>query len=105
MAVSSLTAIEFIHFGIRHARVFYQYNDDKTLRESCYQKDYGWFVRGDGVITRDAEEHSPITAACWLDGSGVTQVSSFLTPYYNHAAQDWSELTCSQDKYFLYRRE
>ncbi|EHL00774.1 hypothetical protein M7I_3162 [Glarea lozoyensis 74030] len=57
-----LASVEFFVQGIRCIRVYYRSSDDTTIRESCYQQDIGWFVRGDGIVTRKAKKNSPLTA-------------------------------------------
>jgi hypothetical protein len=67
----ALASVEFFIDGVRCFRVYYRSPNDTTIRESCYQQDIGWFVRGDGVVTRQAKKGSPLTAIrmCWEDGS------------------------------------
>jgi len=71
---AKLDAIEFFRDGGRHIRVYYQFDDDTTIRESCYHQDYGWFVRGDGVVISNAKNKSPITATRWTEDGGTTKV-------------------------------
>jgi hypothetical protein len=57
---TNLDAVKFFHQGKGHVRVYYLFDDEKTIKESCYRQDYGWFVIGDGVVAKDAKANSPI---------------------------------------------
>jgi hypothetical protein len=77
---ANFNVIEFIHANTRHLRVFYQSDGEQIVRESCYRGDYGWFVRGEGVVTRQAKLSSRVTATRWLDDGNVMKVVSFSPP-------------------------
>ena len=79
-STASLDSIVFFQDKKRQIRVYFAYLDEKVIRESCYHQDYGWFVRGDGIVTRNSKSNTPITATRWTDNSGITQVS--LSEYY-----------------------
>jgi hypothetical protein len=74
---ANLDVIEFIHAITRQLRVYYQSDGEQTVRESCYRGDYGWFVRGEGVVTRQAKLSSRITATRWLGDGNNMKVISF----------------------------
>lgn len=76
--VASLDSVEFFLGGNRNLRVYYQFGDDNTVRESCFAQDYGWFIRGNGIISKDAKRNSPITATRWTENPGATQVSPVM---------------------------
>jgi hypothetical protein len=61
--------------------VYYRSFDDTSIRESCYQQDIGWFVRGDGVVTRKAKKNSPLTAlrVCF-PGEKIVIIVVYLDP-------------------------
>lgn len=75
--IANIDVIEFFRDRKKQQRVYYQYGDDSTIREACYQEEYGWFVRGDGVVTREAKSDSPIAATWWVDNEDSTKVCSF----------------------------
>lgn len=74
MEFTSLDAIEFAQDGKKQLRVYYQTTDDGVIRESSFDQQIGWFVRGDGVVSNKAKNKSPITATRWNKGD-ETQVS------------------------------
>ncbi|GFF60118.1 WD repeat-containing protein 5 homolog [Aspergillus udagawae] len=84
---ASLDSVEFFLGGNRNLRVYYQFGDDNTLRESCFAQDYGWFIRGNGIIAKDAKRNSPVTATRWTDNPGTTQIRV----YYVDDAHDIRE--------------
>ncbi|PCG89539.1 Fungal fucose-specific lectin [Penicillium occitanis (nom. inval.)] len=73
-STASLDSIVFFQDKKRQIRVYYAFSDEKVIRESCHHQDYGWFVRGDGIVTRNSKSNSPITATRWTDNTGITQV-------------------------------
>ncbi|GIC92815.1 uncharacterized protein Aud_009288 [Aspergillus udagawae] len=85
---ASLDSVEFFLGGNRNLRVYYQFGDDNTLRESCFAQDYGWFIRGNGIIAKDAKRNSPVTATRWTDNPGTTQIRV----YYVDDAHDIREV-------------
>ena len=58
----ALAPVEFFVRGLRCLREYYRQPRNAMIRESCYQQDAGWFVRGDGVVTRRAKKGSPLAA-------------------------------------------
>jgi len=77
MEFTSLDAIEFVQDGKKQLRVYYQTSDDGVIRESSFEHQNGWFVKGDGVVSNKAKKKSPITATRWIvrDVRDETQVS------------------------------
>lgn len=78
MEFTCLDAIEFFQDGMQQVRVYYQTTEDDVIRESSYNPQHGWFVKGDGVVTTKAKQNSPITVTHW-NIDNVTQASSFST--------------------------
>lgn len=75
---ANFDAIEFSHANKRHLRVYYQFDGEQAVRESCYYEGYGWFVRGEGVVTRQAKSASRITATRWVDDQNNMKVNNLL---------------------------
>jgi hypothetical protein len=71
---TNIDAIVFFQEQTRHIRVYYQHDDDKSIREASYRQDLGWFVQGDGVVTNNAKANSPIAVSRWIETGGGTQV-------------------------------
>jgi hypothetical protein len=71
---ASFDTIEFFRDGKQHIRVYYQFNHEKIIRESSYDQENGWFVRGDGIVVTDAKSKSPITVTRWTDNKDTTEV-------------------------------
>jgi hypothetical protein len=80
-SIAEFDVVEFSYAYKTNLRTYYRYDDDKSIRESCFREDYGWFVRGNGVVTRDAKTNSPIAATCWLDDNGKEEVVSPFAPF------------------------
>ncbi|OCL05943.1 hypothetical protein AOQ84DRAFT_390547 [Glonium stellatum] len=52
--------------GKKITRVYYQVNSQ--IRESCFDDDNGWYVRGGDVVAANAKPRSPISATIHADG-------------------------------------
>ncbi|KAH0556711.1 hypothetical protein GP486_005503 [Trichoglossum hirsutum] len=70
MDFTNFSAIEFNIGNKRHLRLYYQ-TKDKVIRESSFEAGIGWFIRGDGVVAKNAKENSPITATRWISNNTV----------------------------------
>jgi hypothetical protein len=83
MEFTSLDAIQFSQDEVKQTRVYYQTPDDQAIRESSFDSENGWFVRGDGVVTTGAKNKSPITVTRWVaDGAmQVTLISLSISPF------------------------
>jgi hypothetical protein len=80
-AVAHLDAIEFFHFGKRNIRVYYQFDDEDAIRESCFDQDHGWYVRENGIVGTNARRNSPVSATRWSENPVTTQVRCSLSPH------------------------
>jgi hypothetical protein len=67
---TNLDATQFFQDAVNNVRVYYQ-NDDKTIRESCFNDQQKWFTRGD-IVTRQAKANTPIAVTRWNNGTEVT---------------------------------
>jgi hypothetical protein len=73
--LTGVEAIEFFREHKRYIHVYYQFQDERVIRESCLVEDSGWFVRGDGIVATTARAKSPITVTRWTeDESSPTKV-------------------------------
>lgn len=66
---TNIDAIQFVQDSQSNIRVYYQ-NDDRTIRESCFNNQQKWFTRGD-IVTTEAKANSPIVATRWNNGQEV----------------------------------
>ena len=62
--------------GQKIIRVYYQVSTQ--IRESCYDADNGWYVRGDNVVADHAKSHSPIAVTNLGQGKKVRSDSTTL---------------------------
>ena len=62
--------------GQKIIRVYYQVGTQ--IRESCYDADNGWYVRGDNVVANHSKPRSPIAVTNLAQGKKVRDDSSTL---------------------------
>lgn len=70
MDFTYLASIEFYTDNQKRIREYYQ-TKDNFIRESSFDDENGWFTSGNGIITKDAKEKSPITVTRWNGSSGT----------------------------------
>ncbi|KAF3389999.1 hypothetical protein DPV78_011871 [Talaromyces pinophilus] len=101
---TNIDAIVFFQEQTRHIRVYYQHDDDKSIREASYRQDLGWFVQGDGVVTNNAKANSPIAVSRWIETGGGTQIRVFYLDeqhnicecqggYFSGGSTEWTSAT------------
>lgn len=74
MAFSRLAAITYNdpnRAGQKLIRVYYQVG--KTIRESSYDSENGWYVRGENTVANNAKTGSPIAATTQSGGKKVRE--------------------------------
>lgn len=74
MDFSKLAAIAYNdpdRAGQKLIRVFYQVG--KTIRESFYDSENGWYVRGENIVANNAKTRSPIAATTQSGGKKVRE--------------------------------
>jgi hypothetical protein len=70
--------------GSANYRVYYQ-DSGLLLKESCFEKSKGWFVRENCVVATDAKKHTPLAAVSWANGNEVCP----HLKYYQHSDRNF----------------
>ena len=78
MEFTGLDAIEFFQDEMKQIRIYYQTTKDKVIRESSFDPENGWFVRGNGIVTTNAKSKSPISVTRWNVGKATQVISNSL---------------------------
>ncbi|GIK03436.1 hypothetical protein Aspvir_007505 [Aspergillus viridinutans] len=88
--LATLDAVEFFVAGKRNLRVYYQFDDDNIIRESCFAQDFGWFVNGNGIVAKNAKRSSPITVTRWTMRVYYLDHAYNICEGNNHLTSPWT---------------
>ncbi|OXV06683.1 hypothetical protein Egran_05550 [Elaphomyces granulatus] len=64
-----LAVVESVVNDIQYVRVYYQ-NQDRRIKESCFDTKNGWYARGQDVVVT-AKLYSPIAVSSWDKGKQI----------------------------------